>query len=305
MKLVYFGSGAFGLPTFHALHAAHEIVLAVTQPDKPAGRDRTLTPTPIAQQALACGVEVYKPESPNTDDAIARIHGAGAEAFVVIAYGHKLGVELLGDYFAINLHGSLLPKYRGAAPINWAVINGESETGITVITLSQTMDGGGMLAQRSLAIDPNDTAGELHDRMALLGPDAVLSTLDAFARDALDVRRQDEAMVTKAPKLIKRDGTVCFDQSAADVRNRIHGLTPWPGCAIMVQGKRLIVRRAAVENAADPLGGPGVVLEDGSIACAPGSVKLLEVVPPGKRSMTFEAFMNGYGVTPGMECTTL
>src|SRR5688572_4055507 len=147
MRLVFFGSGAFGVPTFNCLEEVHDIALVVTQPDRPAGRNRALTPTPIAEYATQRRLEIIKPEKVNDAGVIERIRAAEADAFVVIAFGQKLGKALLKDRFAINLHGSLLPKYRGAAPINWAMINGEAETGVSVITLADRMDCGEILAQ--------------------------------------------------------------------------------------------------------------------------------------------------------------
>lgn len=302
MRIVYFGSGAFGLPTFEALHERHEIALVVSQPDRPAGRKRTPTPTPIAARAIELGLPVFRPEKPNDAEAVEAIHAARADAFVVIAYGHKLSPALLGEHFAINLHASLLPKYRGAAPINWAMIHDEPETGVSVITLAQTMDAGGVLAQRSTPIDPMETAGELHDRLSLLGPAAVLETLDRFEGDDLQVAEQDAGQVSKAPKFTKTDGTVDFNQPANLVRARIHGLTPWPGCTVSVNGERLRLHR--VRDHVDQPGGdadgmPGTLLEGGRIACAEGSVELIEVQPPGGKLMPFDAYGRGRRVEPG------
>ncbi|MDY7109124.1 MAG: methionyl-tRNA formyltransferase [Planctomycetota bacterium] len=300
MRLVYFGSGVFGLPTLHRLADAHEVLLVVTQPDRPAGRKRRLTPTPIAELAADRGIPTIKPESPNEPAAIADIHGRGAEAFVVIAYAHKLGPDLIGDTFALNLHASLLPKYRGAAPINWAMINGERQTGLSIITLAQTMDAGSILAQRATNIDPMETAGELHDRLAELGPDLVLETLDRYRAGTLRPQRQDDAAATRAPRLSKADGTVSFDRPAEAVRCRVHGLTPWPGCTVMLDDAPLrLLRVEQVDTVAGASESPGVVRDDLTIACNPGAVRLLSVQPPGGKSMTFQAYCNGHDVSPG------
>jgi methionyl-tRNA formyltransferase len=307
MRIVYFGSGAFGIPTFDALRERHEIALVVSQPDRPAGRKRIPAPTPIAARALELGLPVFRPEQPNEPEAVERIHAAGADAFVVIAYGHKLSPGLLGEHFAINLHASLLPKYRGAAPINWAMIHDEPETGVSVITLAQTMDAGGVLAQRSTPIDPMETAGELHDRLSLLGPEATLETLDGYERGGLDIAEQDAGQVSKAPKFTKADGTVDFDQLARLARARIHGLTPWPGCTVIVNGERLRLHR--VRDHGDQPGGadaaPGTLLADGRIACAAGSIELLEVQPPGGKLMPFEAYCRGRQIEPGVRFEAL
>lgn len=305
LKLVFFGSGDFGLPTLRKLAELHDVILVVSQPDRPAGRKRTVTPTPISHFAQERGIEVFTPEKPNEPEAVARIRSAGADAYVVVAYGHKLGVDLLAEVFAINLHGSLLPKYRGAAPINWAMINGEKETGISVITLAQTMDAGAVLATRTLAIDPSETAGELHDRLAELGPEAILSTLGQFQAGSLQYLDQDPALATKAPKMTKADGTVSFDQPAAKVRRRVHGLTPWPGCTIRLAGSPIKLLRVEVVDEASQADEAGAVRADLTVACRPGAVRLLEVQPAGGRVMSFETYCHGHQVPAGSRCESL
>lgn len=302
MRLVYFGAGAFGLPTFQQLVDAHEVALVVTQPDRPAGRRRQLTATPIAQAAQQRGVPVIK--ATNADDAkiAEQIKSVQAKAWVVIAFGQKLSRAMLQGAFAINLHASLLPKYRGAAPINWAMINGERETGLSVITLAQRMDAGDVLGQVSTTIDPRETAGELHDRLAAMGPELILHVLEQFEEGRLHPVVQDEALATPAPKLAKADGTVRFDQAADRVRQRIHGLTPWPGCAVKLDGRPLRLHRVeAIEHSVGP-DEPGRVLSDLTIACQRGGVRLLEVQPPGGRLMSFQEYRNGQPVRVGARC---
>ncbi len=301
MRLVFFGSGAFGVPTLNALAGQHEIALVVTQPDRPAGRKRHLTPTPIAESALQIGLPTIRPEKINERSVVDEIRSTNAEAWVVIAYGQKLGRALLDGVFAINLHGSLLPKYRGAAPINWAIINGERETGVSVIALADRMDAGEMYAMAATGIDPHETAGELHDRLALLGPEVIGSVLQQHASGGAIGQTQDERLATHAPKLSKADGTVRFDQSVESVRNRIHGLTPWPGCTVRIEDRELRLIRAAISpSGAWRLGQPGTVLEDQTtIACADGGIQLLEVQPPGKGVMPWQAYCNGHRVRCG------
>ena len=252
LRLIFFGSGAFGLPTLERLAAEHHIALIVTQPDRPAGRRRALTPTPIGAFAAERRLPVIKPLDPNDPAVIADIHAQNADAFVVIAYGHKLSPPLLGEHFAINLHASLLPKFRGAAPINWAMINNEPETGISVITLAQQMDAGEILAQQATPIHPRETAGELHDRLALLGPDAISRTLRNWQANSLKPIPQHHAHASRAPKLAKADGTVNFNQPAPNVRARIHGLTPWPGCTVTLAGRSVKLLR--VQDRPEPAG---------------------------------------------------
>lgn len=301
MRLVFFGSGSFGLPTLQRLAREHHVALVVTQPDKPAGRHRQLTPTPIGEFAAQQGLTVIKPDRPSAAEVISAIRSVAAEAFVVIAYGHKLGPELLQDRFAINLHASLLPKYRGAAPINWAMINGERETGVSVIMLAQVMDAGEVVANATTPIDPRETAGELHDRLALMGPDIVARTLLEHRSGTLRPQPQDARLATPAPKLSKADGTVSFDQPARQVRQRVHGLTPWPGCTIQLSGRPLRMLRVAEDDLTDSgaPGAPGRLRDDLTIACRSGSVRLLEVQPPGGRIMSFEEYCRGHRLEAG------
>lgn len=300
MRLVYFGSGEFGVPTFRRLAREHEIELVVTQPDRPAGRKRESTPTPIAVAAEGLGLPISKPEKVNDEDVVSAIRAAGADAFVVIAYGQKLGQRLLQGMFAINLHASLLPRHRGAAPVNWAIIRGDATTGVSVITLADRMDAGDILGQAVTPIDPMETAGELHDRLSLLGPDLVSEVLARSQTGRLTRQPQDERQATQAPKFTKADGTVSFDQPAAMVRNRIHGLTPWPGCWVELDGKPLRLHRVFVtsdnETADAP---PGTMLDGDRVLCAPGSVRLLAVQAPGGKVMAFSAYRMGHPVSTG------
>lgn len=311
-RLVFFGSGAFGEPTLRGLRELHDIPLIVTQPDRRAGRGRKHTTTPIGLMAERFGIPALKPEDVNDPAVVEAIHHVRADLFVVIAFGQKLGPTLLRDHFAVNLHASLLPRYRGAAPINHAMIHGDERTGVSVITLAERMDAGAVLASRATAIRAHETAGELHDRLAELGVEPVLEVIDQFRRDALAPMPQDDAQATRAPKLKKSDGVLDFTQTARALRCRIHGLTPWPGCSVTINGALLkLLRVEEVEDekndAAPPAHPaadtgsrvPGTVGEDGTIACGTGRLRLLSVQPAGGRSMTFDAFRNGRAIPPG------
>ena len=258
-----------------------------------------MTPTPVAEFAQANGRTIIKPERVNEPTVLEQIRSVDADAFIVIAFGQKLGKSLLREVFAINLHGSLLPKYRGAAPINWAMINGEEETGVSVITVVDRMDCGDILAQASTPIDPSETAGELHDRLAELGPVVMLEVLDQFQRHASKAIAQDESHATLAPKLTKSDGTVNFNQPARCVRQRVHGLTPWPGCAVRIDGKPIRLHRVQVMDSRIEHADAGTVLSDYTVACAPGSISILEIQPPGGRLMTFREYRNGQSLRVG------
>ena len=310
MRLLFFGSGAFGLPTLEALHERHEVVAVVSQPDRPAGRKRGMTPTPVAAWALDAGLPVWRSEDVNEPDFVQRVREAGVEASVVIAFGQKLSpglIDAMGG-LAVNLHASLLPAYRGAAPIQRAMLDNVAETGVSVIGLAQRMDAGAVYATARTPIDPAETAGELHDRLAELGPGVILDVLERQAAGALDPQTQDEALATRAPKFSKADGTTGFDMAARRVRARVHGLTPWPGCRVRYAGAsglgELILRRVeAVERSHDAA--PGTVLADLSVACGEGALRLIEVQVPGGRPLSFEEFRRGHPFAAGDRLTAL
>lgn len=302
MNLVYFGSGSFGLPTLERLVAEHQVALVVTQPDRPAGRHRRLAPTPVGRYAAQRGLDSIKTPEVNDPEVLRRIRGAGAGALVVIAFGQKLGEDLVADLLAVNLHASLLPKYRGAAPVNWAMINGEAETGLSVIRISQRIDAGDVLGRRATPIDSMETAGELEQRLADMGPELMLETLALHETGRLHGVAQDDAGACRAPRMTKTDGTVRFDQPAAAVQRRVHGLIPWPGCTVSVAGNAVKIGRVAVVDDGDEgdmCGTPGEILDDHTIACMGGRVRLLTVQPAGGATMSFEAYLRGHRVGPG------
>ncbi len=309
MDVIFFGSGAFGLPTLQALSREHRITCIVTQPDKPAGRGGTLTPTPIGAWVAANlpSVPLLKPENVNEPGVLATIRHTSAGAWVVIAFGQKLSQALLADRFAINLHASLLPRWRGAAPINWAILAGDKETGNSVITLADKMDAGLVLGQSKRTIDPALTIGELHDLLSADGPALVMDVLARHSAGTLSPQTQDPARVTLARKLSRADGFVDFAQSAEECRRRVHGLTPWPGVAAMFRGQAIKILRVGVNavshNAQEThVAESGTILDParGLIACGTGTVlALIEVQPPGKKAMGWQDYARGARVSAG------
>jgi len=303
MRIAFFGSGAFGLPTLRELSRSHTLVGVVSQPDRPAGRGGRLTPTPVAEWAAASlpGTPLLKPEKCNAPEVVAAIRGWDVDAWVVIAFGQKLGRALLADRFAINLHASLLPRWRGAAPINAAILAGDTRTGNSVITLADRMDAGLVLGQSTRDIPGDMTAGTLHDLLATDGPALVLHVLATMGADR---KLQDESLVTIAPKLSKADSWVDFDESAEACRRRINGLSPWPGVSARFRNEPLKLLRAAVSPAPAPRSAQaGSVIDAtrGLVACGrhggQGSVlSVLEVQPAGKKAMTWRDFANGQRV---------
>lgn len=297
MRLVFFGSGAFGLPTLASLASGHDLLAVVTQPDRPAGRGGKMTPTPIAawMQDHHPKIPLLKPERVNEPAVAAQLRALEAQAWVVIAYGQKLGRLLLEGRFAINLHASLLPRWRGAAPINAAILAGDAMTGNSVITLADRMDAGEILGQSRRPIDPNLTAGELHDLLAADGPALIGRVLDQAEHGALSPVRQDEMLATLAPKLGKQDGRVDFSRPASECRRRVHALTPWPGVSVLFRGETLKLLRVS-DEIGNVQASPGELTDPqaGLIACEEGSVlRLIEVQPAGKRPMPWADFARG------------
>ncbi|MEM9751953.1 MAG: methionyl-tRNA formyltransferase [Planctomycetota bacterium] len=310
MRLAFFGSGAFGLPTIQHLHGRHDLAMVVTQPDRPAGRKQKLTPTPIGAWALEQGLPVERHENVNDDDFVERVGALELDASVVIAFGQKLGEPLIAAMgsLAVNLHGSLLPAYRGAAPVQRAVMDGLETTGVSVIGLAQRMDAGLVYATADLAIEATDTSGDVHDRLAALGPEAIARVLDQLAADALSPQTQDESLATRARKLTKAEGTIDFAADAMDAtaaRALINGLNPWPGCRVACvspsgERREVILRRVRDEPAApDEITAPGTVLDGLRVATSSGVVRLLELQGPGTKQMPAEAFAAGHGLAVG------
>jgi len=313
MRILFFGTGEFGIPTFRSIAKdGHEIVAAVTQPDRPRGRGKDVTPTPLKAEALAAGVPVLSPIDVNTPGVVAELKAFGADLAYVAAFGQKIGPELLNAFPVglINLHGSLLPQLRGAAPVQRAVMNGLGETGVTLFRLVSKMDAGPILVQRRTCIGADETADELHDRLARIGCDAARATLELLtAEPSTPGTVQDESKVTLAPKLTKAEGFIRFDTQSRDLTDRIRGLWSWPGanCRFMSQdGKRderiTIARAVPYEGRSSPARGPddiGRVTEMMGVQVADAQIMILELKPAGGRLMAWQDFVNGRHVHSG------
>jgi methionyl-tRNA formyltransferase len=315
MRIAFLGAGAFGIPTLESLVREHEVVCIVTQPDKPAGRGMSLTPTPIAQWASehAPNIPVFKPVSVSEAEACANIRAVAGpgltDAWIVIAFGQKLPPEFIEGVWAVNLHGSLLPRWRGAGPVQAAILAGDAVTGNTVITIAQRMDAGLMLGSSQRTIESSTTAGDLHDLLSADGPALIREVLQRHATGNDTALTQDESLVTKARKLSKLDAWVDFAQSAEECRRRINGLNPWPGVTVRFRDQNLRLLRsttslddvstqamhAAQSHAKSPRpAGQILAGATGLIACGQGTtLRLLEVQAPGKRAMKWSEFANG------------
>ena len=312
MKLVMFGTKDYALPTFEAIaDSGHEVVALVTQPDRPQGRKREFIPSPIKLAAIARGIAVHQPDDVNVPESVAAIRGFVPDLLVTAAYGQILSGELLGvaPLGGINLHGSILPKYRGAAPVARAIQNGETETGVTVILMTPRIDAGGMIAVARTPIGPDETAGDVEARLAEIGVPLILKTIADLASGSVSPLPQSRAKVTRAPKLTKDDGRIDWNRSAVTVHDLVRAMQPWPQTETFwhpssVTAKkgpvRLIVSRTTVVEgsgaAGTVLAAKGGILE---VAASDKSVRLLEVQVPGKKSMPAADFLRGHFVHPG------
>lgn len=303
MDVVFLGSGAFGVPTLQMLARDHRLKGIVTQPDRKAGRGGKLTPTPIGEWAAEHlpDVPISKPENINTDESRSVVRGWDADAWVVIAYGQYLGQKLLADRWAINLHASRLPRWRGAAPINAAIVAGDVISGNSIITIDREMDAGAVLAQSKRVIEPDMTAAMLHDALSKDGPALVAEVLAQRAQGNETYTTQDASMVTLAPKMTKADGVVDFTQPARMVAARINGLNPWPSVTVGFRDETIKINRvkpAAAYSQEYP--GTMISVDEGLVVCGDGgSVELLQIQPQGKKSMDWRSFANGRSIESG------
>lgn len=313
MRVVLFGSSDFSIPTFASiLNDGHQVVAAVTQPDRARGRGKQSSPTPVKEFALEHGVAVLAPEDVNAPEVAAQIKSMNADLGYVAAFGQKFGPALLAAFPAglVNLHASLLPKLRGAAPIQWAVLNGDDETGVTVFRLVEKMDAGPILVQRRTAIGPDETADELHDRLARIGCDAVRAAIQLLEADPKTPGTpQDHSQATKARKLTKADSRVTFDQPVECIARLVCGMWSWPGAAcrfVSAAGSRseqvILARAVRYEGRSRPAAGPddiGLISETMSVQCQDGELALLQIKPANGRLMTWQDFVNGRHVKAG------
>ena len=300
MRLLFMGTPQFAVPTLKALLSSHHSVSAVfTQPDKPSGRGEKVSMSPVKQLALERGAAVYQPEKLRAADWQTVFAGLKADAFVVVAYGKilpqwLLDVPPLGAY---NVHASLLPKYRGAAPIQWAIANGETTTGVTTMKLDAGMDTGDLLLQQEIPIQPEDTWAPIHDRLAPIGAQLMLRTLEGLEKGTARQVPQDPALATYAPMLKKSDGLLDWSQSAVSLHNRVRAFNPWPGTHTSLQGQALRVWKARPAEGLNESLPPGSLLHDSSgaavVACGTGALKLEEVQLENRKRTLAQDFLHG------------
>lgn len=307
MRVLFYGTPRFALPTLEALLASHEVVGVVTQPDRPAGRGRRVAPPPVKEHAIAAGIPVLQPERLRDPRWLDPLRGLRAEAAVVVAFGQILPRAVLDipARGSINVHASLLPKYRGAAPIAWALIRGEAETGVTTFRMDEGMDTGPILLSERTAIRPGETAGELAERLSLMGARVLIETLARLS--TLTPIPQRDAEATLAPRLRKADGQLDWREPAPAVVSRIHGCNPWPGAATETPAGRLVIWRARAVSPGSDRVAPGTLVEAaGGLVVVAGAdaVEPVEVQPESRRVVSWREYLRGARLRAGQRLTT-
>jgi methionyl-tRNA formyltransferase len=304
MRIVFMGTPEFACPTLRTLiERGEQVVAVVTQPDRPKGRGQQTLPPPVKLLAQLHGIPVLQPVKVRHPDAIEEIRGLKPDLIVVIAFGQILPKALLEipGKGCINVHASLLPRYRGAAPLNWCIINGERETGVTTMLMDVGLDTGDMLLKRTTPIDPDEDTLSLHDRLSRIGAELLAETIDLAAQGRLAPEKQDDALTCYAPMLKKEDGLIDWGKDAPGIKNLVRGMTPWPGAYSYLDDKLLKVYRV---QSASGTGTPGEVLAAGrdgiEVACGEGSVIIHELQLEGKKRLPAAEFLAGCKLEPGV-----
>jgi methionyl-tRNA formyltransferase len=306
MVLIFAGTPRFAVPTLERLvDAGHSVPLVVTQPDRPRGRGMELAISPVKECALRLGLAIVQPDKiKNNDDFRQQLSALHPEAIIVVGYGRIIPQWMidLPRFGNLNLHASLLPKYRGAAPIQWAIAQGESVTGVTTMRIDAGLDTGDILMQRELPISREDDAETLSPKLATTGADLMIETLRALERNQIIPRPQDNSKATLAPILTKEDGRIDFHRTATEIFNRLRGFQPWPGAHTLFRGRHLQIHRAHPLDQSLGLSSGTIKTESARLLAACGQNTALEIMdmqPEGKRRMSAKDFVNGYHPQPG------
>lgn len=304
MRIVFMGTPEFAVPCLQKLiDCGHEVTGVFTQPDKPQGRKMILTPPPVKVLAENNGIKVYQPEKMRDGTALDMLREANPELVIVVAYGKIFPKEILEfpKYGCINIHASLLPLLRGAAPIQWSIISGFAKTGVTSMQMDEGLDTGDMLIKGEIEIGENETAGELHDRLSVLGADILEETIEALLKGELSAEKQNHDEFTYAPMLSKELSPVDWNMSAAEIHNKIRGLSPWPSANTTLGGKKIKLHKTVL--AAEKGSKPGeIIVADKRLVVTCGDlncIEILELQAEGKKSMNAADFLRGNAVEIG------
>lgn len=307
MKIIFFGTGRFGLPSLDALkRSKHSLELIVTSPDKPKGRDLRVQGSPIKSWALENGTPLQQFSSLKTPETLETLRRSAADVFIVVAYGFLLPKVVLDlpKIAPLNVHSSLLPRYRGPAPIHWAMINGDLETGVTIMRMAETLDTGDILAQKKITISNQDNFKQLEDKLATLGAEALLESLAALEEGKARWTVQNQSQATIARKINKEDGKIIWSKSADRIQRQVQALSTWPKASSFYQNKRLILIEAEEISGNPPKANPGTVLfADASnglvIACGQSALKIHKIQAEGKKPLAAQEFLKGFPIAPG------
>lgn len=305
LKIVFMGTPRFAVPSLRALESCNcRVELVVTQPDRPRGRGRHLAPPPVKEAAAEMGCRVFQPESVRTEEFYDTLAEIRPDLSVVVAFGHILPKRILEipAFGSVNLHASLLPAYRGPAPIQWAIINGQTETGVTSMLMDKGMDTGEILMRESVAVLPDDTAGSLHDRLAYTAARVLVQTISGLESGDIRPVPQNHAAATYAPLLAKSDGRIDWSKPAETIERFIRGMSPWPGAFTFMGDNRLRIFRAEVCQATEPRP-PGTVIcgfdNELRVACGKDALSIQEIQADSGRRMDIARFLQGKPIDPG------
>jgi methionyl-tRNA formyltransferase len=300
MRLIFLGTPPFAVPTLERIvEAGHQVLTVVTQPDRPSGRGQHSAASPIKKAAERLGLPVYQPERVRRPEAVEHLRALAADVMVVVGYGQIIPQSVIDQAprGIINVHASLLPKYRGAGPIQWAILNGETRTGVTTMQIDAGLDTGDMLLKAETEIGPEENAVELGARLAAMGADLLVTTLEGLERGTIAPQKQDAAEATYAPLLKKEDGLIDWSQPVEAIHNRVRGLQPWPGASTSFRGQTLHVWNSRAGGNTGAPAGRFVKRKPPVVACGRGSLELMEVQLEGRKRMAAADFANGQRLT--------
>ncbi|KNF08739.1 methionyl-tRNA formyltransferase Fmt [Gottschalkia purinilytica] len=299
MKVVFMGTPDFAVPTLEAIYNnGHQIPLVITQTDKQKGRGKKVTPPPVKEKALELGIQVHQPHNVNDKETITMLKEISPDVIVVVAYGQILKEEILNlpKYRCINVHASLLPRYRGAAPINWVIINGENRTGVTIMEMSKGLDTGDMLLKEEIEIGQDETAGNLHDRLMSIGANLLTKTLNELEKGNIVKVPQNDEESTYAPIMTKSLGKINWDKCGSEIKNLVRGTQPWPGSFFEYEGKNVKILEVDVDNKFKE-GKNGEIVKvnkDGIFVNVEDKCVIIKRIQfPGKKAMSIEEFLRG------------